>query len=159
MRRSIHTINGSIRSAYCALLTSLEVEALQPAQRKLVFYVVEDVGVDAALDPFAHVAVKVARQSKEPETAVFRAEMVHALNGFVDYILILGAQLRAAVGEEQLDERVEEFEVAFGWLQRERIDSRPVRPNPVHLAAVKLYLVFVGSANIEDVGKAVVFPL
>ena len=77
----------------------------------------------------------------------------------MDHIVVFRLQLRAAVGEQELDEGVEELDVAFGRLQGERIHSRAVFAHTVNPAAVQLHHAFVAAADVEDVGKTAVFLL
>ena len=86
------------------VVDALEVEALQARQREAVFHVVEDGAVDASPNPFREIAVELLGQKEIGEAAVLRVEQVHILHGLVDHIVVFRLQLRAAVGEQQLDE-------------------------------------------------------
>jgi hypothetical protein len=54
----------------------------------------------------------------------------------VDYVIVFRLQLRAAVHQEKLDERIEKRDIAFGRLQREGIHTRAVLADAVHAPAV-----------------------
>ena len=77
----------------------------------------------------------------------------------MDHIVVFRLQLGAAVGEQELHERVQELDVAFGRLQREWIHPRAVFADPVNLAAVQLHDTLVAAADVEDVGESAVLLL
>ncbi len=77
----------------------------------------------------------------------------------MDHVVVFRLKLRAAVGQQQLHERVEELDVALGRLQRERIDARAVLAYAIHLAAVQLDNALVAAADVEDVGESAVLLL
>ena len=104
MRRSSHTISGSIRSAYCSLFTPWKSKHCSAGEREAVFHVVEDGVIDAVADPFRQIAVELLGQEEIGEPAVLRVEQVHILHGLVDHVIVFRLQLRAAVGEQELDE-------------------------------------------------------
>ena len=83
---------------------ALEVEALEAGEREAVFHVVEDGVIDAFANPLRQIAVELLGQKEIREPAIFRVEQVHILHGLVDHVVVFRLQLRAAVGEQQLDE-------------------------------------------------------
>ena len=83
---------------------ALEVEALEARQREAVFHVVEDGVVDALANPLRQIAVELLGQEEIGQPAVLRVEQVHILHGLVDHIVVFRLQLRAAVGQQELDE-------------------------------------------------------
>ena len=99
---------------------ALEVEALQAREREAVFDVVEDGGIDAFANPLREIPVELLRQEEIREAAVLRVEQVHIAHGLVDHVIVFRLQFRAAVHQQQLDERIEKGDVALGRLQRER---------------------------------------
>ena len=105
---------------------ALEVEALKAREREAVFDVVEDGVVNALANPLREITVELLRQEEIGEAAVLRVEQVHILHGLVDHVVVFRLQLRAAIGEQELDEGVEELDVAFGGF-KSRMDSRAGR--------------------------------
>ena len=67
----------------------------------------------------------------------------------MDHIIVFRLQLRAAVGEQEFDKRVEELDVAFGRLQSKGIHSWAVFTHTINLAAVQLHNAFVAAAYVE----------
>ena len=112
--------------------------------------------VDAFPNPLREIAVELLGQEEIGETAVLRVEQVHILHGLVDHIVVFRLQLRAAVGEQELDEGVQELDVALGRLQGERVDARAVFADAVNFAAVQLDHALIAAADVEDVGEAAV---
>src|SRR5579875_3123333 len=72
----------------------------------------------------------------------------------MDYLIILRLEFRAAICKEQLDERVEELNVAFGGLQGKRVHTWAIFANAVHPSAVQLDHALVAAADVEDVGES-----
>ena len=70
-----------------------------------------------------------------------------------------GLQLRAAVRQQQLDERIQKRDIALGRLQCKGIDARAVFADAVHAAAVQLDDALVAAADVEDVREAAVLLL
>jgi hypothetical protein len=66
----------------------------------------------------------------------------------VDHIIVFRLKLRAAVCEQQLDERIQEIDIAFGRLQG-RIDSWAVFPYMVNTPAIQLHDAFIARADIK----------
>src|ERR1700733_6209237 len=71
-------------------------------------------------------------------------------------LIILRLEFRAAIREQELDERVQELDVAFGGLKGKRVHTWPVFAHPVYASAVQLGDALIAAADVEDVGEAAV---
>src|SRR5580692_4950849 len=138
---------------------ALEVEALHARQGKTVFYVVENSVIDAFANPLREITVELLGKEEIRESTILRVQQVHILHGLVDYIIVFGFQLRAAVSQQELHKGIQEFDIAFGRLQRKRVRTRAVFANPLNAAAIEFDDAFVASADIKDVGETTVFLL
>ena len=56
----------------------------------------------------------------------------------MDHVVIFWLKLRATLGQQQLDEAVQELDVVLCRLQREGIDAWAILADPVYLAPVEL---------------------
>ena len=141
------------------MLTPWKSKHWSREKREAVFDVVEDGVIDAFANPLGEITVELLRQEEIRQSAVLRVEQVHIPHGLVDHVVVFRLQLRAAVGQQQLDERIEERDVALGRLQREGIYARAVFADAVHSAAVQLHYTFVAAADVEDVGEPAILLL
>ncbi len=159
MRRSSHTIRGSIRSAFCSLLIPWKSKHCRREKREPVLDVIEDGVVNAFANPFREIPIQLLRQEEIRETAILRIEQVHIPDGFVDYVIVFRLQFRAAIGQQQLDEGIEKRDIALGRLQCKWIDARAVFADAVHSPAIEFHDTFVAAAYVEDVGEPAILLL
>lgn len=77
----------------------------------------------------------------------------------MDHTIVFRLQFRAAVREQELDERIEELNIALSRLKGERVHLRSIFAYAVHLSAVQLHHALIARTDVEDVGKAAVLLL
>jgi len=54
----------------------------------------------------------------------------------VDHVVVFRLKLRAAVGKQELHERVQELDIGLGRLQSERVDPRAIFADAINAASV-----------------------
>jgi len=115
------------------VVDTLEVEALQPRHMQAVLHVVEDRVVDALVLPLRHVAIEMFGQCKISEPSHRLREVVDPFDGLEHIVVVFRTDGRSRVCEQELDEGVEESDVSFGRLKRERIDARSILADSINL--------------------------
>ena len=77
----------------------------------------------------------------------------------MNHVVVFRLQLRAAIDQQELDERIEKRDIALGGFQREGIDARAVFADTVYATSVEFNDAFIAAADVEDVREATVFLL
>ena len=127
------------------VIHALKIEALQSRQREAVLHVVEDPLIDALANPLRQVTVELFRKEQIGEATIRWVEQVHILYGLVDHVIVFRLQFRPAVGEQELYERVEEFDVAFGGFESKRVHARSVFAHATNAPAVQFDDAFIAA--------------